>query len=191
MLTGDRRDVAEAIGRELTLDPAEVIAEATPESKATLVRQLGAAGVMVGDGINDAAALAEANLGIAMAGATSAAIESADIVIPANRVVAVPETVSIARDTLRTIKQNLFLAFFYNTAAIPAAAFGLLGASGPIFAAAAMALSDIAVIGNALRLKRRLTIARPPVPTLEGKSARLHHQSRLALPNAVAPTHHQ
>jgi Cu+-exporting ATPase len=166
MLTGDRREVAEAIGRELALAPGEVIADATPESKAAFVRQLGPAGVMVGDGINDAAALAEANLGIAMAGATSAAIESADIIVPADRVTAVPETITIARDTLRTIRQNLFLAFLYNAAAIPAAALGLLGASGPIFAAASMALSDIAVIGNALRLKRRLDRRTGPPPVV-------------------------
>ena len=84
------------------------------------------------------------------------AIESADIVIPSEHVIAVPETIALARGTLTTIKQNLFFAFIYNIAAIPAAALGLLGTMGPLIAAAAMGASDITVIGNALWLKRRL-----------------------------------
>ncbi len=111
---------------------------------------------MIGDGINDAAALAGADLGIALASGTTIAIESADVVIPGEHVLAVPETISLARRTLATIKQNLFFAFLYNTAAIPAAAFGPLGPFGPLIAAAAMGASDVTVIGNALRLKRRL-----------------------------------
>jgi P-type E1-E2 ATPase len=171
LLSGDRRLVAESIGELLGLPKDKVIAEATPSSKSTFVAELSSKGpntasrrdstVMVGDGINDAAALAQADLGIAMAGGTNIAIESADVVIPGDRVMAVPQTIDIARQTLRTIKQNLFFAFFYNAAAIPAAALGLLGPFGPLFAAAAMGLSDITVIGNAIRLKRRLS--KPPI----------------------------
>jgi P-type Cu+ transporter len=157
MLSGDRQHVAEAIGKELGLSPNEIIAEATPMEKSDYIRNLPAGSIMVGDGINDAAALAEADLGIAMASGTNIAIESGDVVIPSDRVMSVPETVELARDTLRTIKQNLFLAFVYNTCAIPVAAFGLLGMRGPLIAAAAMGASDISVIGNALRLKRKLT----------------------------------
>ncbi len=156
MLSGDRRAVAESIGRELGFNPQEIEAEATPQIKAELVANLPAGSAMVGDGINDAAALAGADLGIALASGTTIAIESADVVIPGEHVLAVPETISLARRTLATIKQNLFFAFLYNTAAIPAAAFGLLGPFGPLIAAAAMGASDVTVIGNALRLKRRL-----------------------------------
>jgi Cu+-exporting ATPase len=156
MLSGDRRGVAEAVGRSLGLSAHQVVAEATPESKCDFVRALPPGAVMVGDGINDAAALVEADLGIAMASGTNIAIESADVVIPGDHVLAVPQTLHIARETLRTIKQNLFFAFFYNAVAIPVAALGLLGTTGPLFAAAAMGLSDLTVIGNAIRLKRRL-----------------------------------
>jgi Cu+-exporting ATPase len=157
MLSGDRRDVARRIGEALDLPAQSIDAAATPESKAELVARLAAGTVMVGDGINDAAALARADVGIAMASGTTIAIESADVVIPGEHVLAVPETIHIARETLRTIKQNLFFAFFYNALAIPAAAFALLGPHGPIIAAAAMGFSDVTVVGNALRLKRRLT----------------------------------
>ena len=85
-----------------------------------------------------------------------AAIEAANVVVPADRVGSVPDAIHLARRTLRTIRQNLFFAFFYNTIAIPAAAFGLLGTSGPLIAAGAMACSDISVIGNAIRLRRSL-----------------------------------
>ncbi|MHC4101002.1 MAG: heavy metal translocating P-type ATPase [Planctomycetota bacterium] len=156
MLSGDRRGVAEAVGRRLGLPANRIQAEATPESKCDFVRALPPGAVMVGDGINDAAALVEADLGIAMASGTNIAIESADVVIPGDHVLAVPQTLGIARETLTTIKQNLFFAFFYNAVAIPVAALGLLGTTGPLFAAAAMGLSDLTVIGNAIRLKGRL-----------------------------------
>jgi Cu+-exporting ATPase len=169
MLSGDRRAVAEAVGRDLGLAPDRIEAQATPESKCDFVRALPPGAVMVGDGINDAAALVEADLGIAMASGTNIAIESADIVIPGEHVGAVPDTLRLARETLTTIKQNLFFAFFYNAVAIPVAALGLLGPTGPLFAAAAMGLSDLTVIGNAIRLKGRLApgaeIARNPSKT--------------------------
>jgi Cu+-exporting ATPase len=159
MLSGDRRPVAEAVGARLGLEPDEIEAEATPESKAALVTALPSGSIMVGDGINDAAALALADLGIALASGTTIAIESADVVIPGDHVLAVPEMIDLARKTLRTIKQNLFFAFCYNVAAIPAAALGLLGPYGPLIAAVAMGGSDITVIGNALRLKRQLDVS--------------------------------
>ncbi len=155
MLSGDRREIALEVGRRLGVGPEQVVAEASPESKTAFVAGRPRC-IMVGDGINDAAALAAADVGVAMASGTNIAIESADVVIPGHRVVAVPETIEIARATLAAIRQNLFFAFFYNAVAIPAAAMGLLGASGPLIAAAAMGLSDLTVIGNALRLKRRL-----------------------------------
>jgi P-type E1-E2 ATPase len=169
MLSGDRRAVAETVGASLGIESEFVQAQQTPQSKAAFIADLaaqskheGGAVVMIGDGINDAAALAAADVGIALASGTNIAIESADIVIPGERVTAVPQTIALARATLRTIRQNLFFAFFYNVLAIPTAAFGLLGASGPLIAAAAMGLSDITVIGNALRLKRRLARNSPP-----------------------------
>ncbi len=165
MLTGDRPDVAREVGAALGLDPPQITAGATPESKAALVRGLPEGSVMVGDGINDAAALAAADLGIALASGTTIAIESADIVLPGDRVRAVPGTLRLARATLATIRQNLAFAFLYNVLAIPLAALGLLGQHGPLVAAAAMGASDITVIGNALRLKRRLSRrSRRPAP---------------------------
>jgi len=156
MLTGDRRPIAERIGRELGLSPDEIVAEASPESKVEHVERVADEAIMIGDGINDAAALAKASVGVAMASGTTVAIESAQVVIPGDRVAAVPELVHLARSTVRTIKQNLFFAFVYNAAAIPVAAFGLLGTYGPLWAALAMGASDITVIGNALRLKMRI-----------------------------------
>ncbi len=156
MLTGDDARKAASIGATLGLDEASIEAEATPESKTAFIDALQQPVVMVGDGINDAAALATADLGIAMASGTNIAIESADVVIPGDRVGAVADTIDLARQTLRAIRQNLFFAFFYNAVAIPVAALGLLGTAGPLWAAAAMGLSDVTVIGNAIRLKARL-----------------------------------
>jgi Cu+-exporting ATPase len=153
MLSGDRRRRAVEIGVAVGLDPAEIEADADPLRKQALVEALGPGTVMVGDGINDAAALAAAEVGIAMASGTTIAIDSAGVVIPGDRVSAVPETIEISRRGLRTIRQNLFLAFIYNSTMIPVAALGLLGPHGPLIAAAAMALSDLSVVGNALRLK--------------------------------------
>ena len=158
MLSGDRTEAAQRIGDLVGFHRDEVIAEASPESKMAVVADSGEHVAMVGDGINDAAALAKADLGIAMSSGTGAAIETANIVVPAERVSAVAEAVDLARRTLRTIRQNLFLAFVYNSIAIPIAAFGLLGPYGPLFAAAAMGLSDVSVIGNALRLRAALRV---------------------------------
>jgi Cu+-exporting ATPase len=160
MLSGDRQAIAERIGAGLGLRGSEIRAEATPQSKSEFIEELShrsARGVvMVGDGINDAAALSQADLGIAMASGTNIAIESAEVVIPSHQVTAVPQTIDIARRTLRTIRQNLFFAFLYNVCMIPAAGLGLLGVHGPILAALAMAGSDLTVIGNALWLRRGL-----------------------------------
>ena len=125
-----------------------------PEAKAELVKQLQQRGervAFVGDGINDAPALTQADLGIAVSRASDVAREAADIVLLNSEIEAVPEALALARATLRTIRQNLFWAFFYNAAAVPLAALGFLS---PVICAAAMGLSDLIVIGNALRLRR-------------------------------------
>jgi Cu+-exporting ATPase len=158
MLTGDRRLSAESIANQVGIEAINVVSEATPETKAAHIRSRGNEVVMVGDGLNDAAALATSGLGVALASGTVVAMEAAAVVIPGDRVTAVPELIQLARASLRTIKQNLFFAFFYNALAIPVAAFGLLGVSGPLWAALAMGASDITVIGNALWLKRKLAM---------------------------------
>ena len=156
MLSGDKKETALAIAKELGLDSQNVVYGATPESKAAHIQSLGSDVIMVGDGLNDAAALAASGLGVALATGTNVAIEAAAVVIPGDRVHAVPELIQLSRATLRTIKQSLFFAFFYNALAIPLAAFGLLGESGPLWAAFAMGASDITVVGNALWLKAKL-----------------------------------
>ena len=156
ILSGDRRAATQAIATELGLDANAVQSEATPESKAAHIQSLGRDVIMVGDGLNDAAALATSGLGIAMSTGTNVAIEAAAVVIPGDRVSAIPELIQLSRATLRTIKQNLFFAFLYNALAIPLAAFGILGDSGPLWAALAMGASDITVVGNALWLKWNL-----------------------------------
>ena len=156
MLSGDKKATALAIAKELGLDSQNVVYGATPESKAAHIHSLGTDVIMVGDGLNDAAALAASGLGVALASGTNVAIEAASVVIPGDRVNAVPELILLSRATLRTIKQRLFFAFFYNALAIPLAAFGWLGESGPLWAAFAMGASDITVVGNALWLKAKL-----------------------------------
>lgn len=156
MLSGDKMATALMLGRQLGLDDSQIMGEATPASKAAWIQQQGGCVVMVGDGLNDSAALAASGLGVALATGTNVAMEAAAVVIPGDRVSAVPELLLLSRQTLRTIHQNLVFAFMYNVLAIPLAAFGLLGANGPLVAAAAMGMSDITVIGNALRLRRQL-----------------------------------
>ena len=156
MLSGDRAHAANAIAESIGLNAKHVKAGHTPESKASFVTDRPTATIMVGDGLNDAAALASATVGIAVGSGTNVAIDAADVVIPAHRPSAVPLLITISRRTLRAIKQNLFLAFVYNTAVIPVAAFGLLGTWGPLIAAGAMAVSDVSVIGNTIRMGRSL-----------------------------------
>lgn len=159
MLTGDNKKTAEAIRRELGIET--VIAEVLPEDKEQEIRNLQEQGktvAMVGDGVNDAPALARAHVGIAIGAGTDVAIESADIVLMKNDLKDVPTAIKLSKATLRNIKQNLFWAFFYNTLGIPLAAGILYPFFGwrlsPMYAAAAMSLSSIFVVSNALRLRR-------------------------------------
>ncbi|MDP7009348.1 MAG: heavy metal translocating P-type ATPase [Phycisphaerales bacterium] len=160
MLSGDRRSNALAVATQVGIHPERVHAEASPSSKTDIVASLPRPSMMVGDGMNDAAALTASDVGVAIASGTNVAMESASIIIPSDSIESAAESVSIARDTLKTIKQNLVFAFMYNVAAIPLAAFGVLGPHGPLIAAAAMGFSDITVIGNAILLKRKLRMRR-------------------------------
>ncbi len=158
MLTGDNKKTAEAIKKQLQMD--KVIAEVLPQDKESEVRKLQQAGkkvAMIGDGINDAPALARADVGIAIGAGTDIAIESADIVLMKSDLLDAVTAITLSKATIRNIKQNLFWAFFYNTIGIPLAAgvfYGILHWKlNPMFAAAAMSLSSVCVVTNALRLR--------------------------------------
>jgi Cu+-exporting ATPase len=159
VLTGDSRSTAEAVARKLEVD--RVVAQVSPPEKAQVIRKLKREGrvvAMAGDGINDAPALAEADVGIAMGTGAGTAIESAGITLVQGDLRGIAKARRLSRATMRNIRQNLFFAFAYNALGIPIAAGALYPAFGvllsPVFASAAMSFSSVSVIANALRLRR-------------------------------------
>ena len=159
MLTGDNRTTAQAVAAKLGID--EVEAEVLPEQKHAIVRRLrgeGRAVAMAGDGVNDAPALAEADVGVAMGTGTDVAMQSADVTLVKGDLAGIARARTLSRATMRNIRQNLLFAFIYNVMGVPIAAgalyplFGLM--LSPAIAAAAMSLSSVSVVANALRLRR-------------------------------------
>ncbi|MCD2188938.1 heavy metal translocating P-type ATPase [Actinomycetospora soli] len=154
LLTGDNAEAAHAVAREVGIAPEDVIAGVLPTDKADVIDRLRAEGrvvAMVGDGVNDAAALARADLGLAMGTGSALAVDAGDLTLVGDDLRSVTDALRLARRTLATIRGNLFWAFVYNVAALPLAVFGLLN---PMIAGAAMGLSSIFVVGNSLRLRR-------------------------------------
>ena len=184
LVSGDNARTAEAVARAVGIAPEHVRSGVRPEGKAEEVARLRRGGrvvAMVGDGVNDAPALAAADVGMAIGGGSDAAIESASITLVRGDVAGVVEAIALSRATVRVIRQNLVWAFGYNVLAIPIAAFGLLSSfGGPMLAAGAMALSSVSVVMNSLRLKRMALAPRSTatagaaagVPTTEAATRR-------------------
>ncbi len=191
MVTGDNRHTAEAIARALGID--HVAAEVLPEGKAQAVKQIQnrvGKTAFVGDGINDAPALAQADVGLAMGSGTDVAIETADVTIMNSEAWSIPAALAVARKTLHTIRMNLFWAFFYNVMLIPVAAGVLYPATGwllnPVLAGAAMGLSSVFVLTNSLRLKRVALRERPQSDATPAPGAREKAELALALQPVVS-----